>query len=138
MAKLKALLFLIESWRLWTLIVSTSLALLYLVFLLRGVCWSNAQLQDLLYKHLDTTVGASFDTHPLESAKPAQLSSTGVNDSEEDVAIRLFRRAPPGIVIQRSGKLELLTWIHQVNANIANSTKWYILRTTTEGAECWC
>ncbi len=62
------------------------------------------QLQDLLYKHLDKTIGETFAAQPLlATEQTVECHENGLDEVEKDVDIRLFSRAPPGIVIKRSG-----------------------------------
>ncbi len=62
------------------------------------------QLQDLLYKHLDKTVGETFAAQPLLATEQTiECHENGLDEVEKDVDIRLYSRAPPGIVIKRPG-----------------------------------
>jgi hypothetical protein len=70
------------------------------------VIWfAPVQLQDLLYKHLDKTVGETFAAQPLLATEQTIEChhENGLDEVEKDVDIRLFSRAPPGIVIKKPG-----------------------------------
>jgi len=70
-----------------------------------GLKLYQIRLQDLLYKHLDKTVGETFAAQPLlATEQPIECHENGLDEVEKDVDIRLFSRAPPGIVIKRPEK----------------------------------
>ena len=58
-----------------------------------------------MYKHLDKTFGDAAGGHPVAFGNNQQSSSENdvVDEVEPTGGIRLFRRAPPGIVIQPRG-----------------------------------
>jgi hypothetical protein len=69
-----------------------------------GLKLYQIRLQDLLYKHLDKTVGETFAAQPLLATEQTiECHENGLDEVEKDVDIRLFSRAPPGIVIKRPG-----------------------------------
>lgn len=67
--------------------------------------FAPVQLQDLLYKHLDKTVGETFAAQQplLATEQTIECHENGLDEVEKDVDIRLFSRAPPGIVIKKPG-----------------------------------
>jgi hypothetical protein len=70
-----------------------------------GLKLYQIRLQDLLYKHLDKTVGETFAAQPLLATEQTIEChhENGLDEVEKDVDIRLFSRAPPGIVIKKPG-----------------------------------
>ncbi|XP_024375153.1 uncharacterized protein [Physcomitrium patens] len=68
-----------------------------------GLKLYQTRLQDLLYKHLDKKFGATTGDVSVTNAKPSQPPSGDsiVDEGGRIGGIRLFRRAPPGIVIQK-------------------------------------
>jgi hypothetical protein len=71
-----------------------------------GLKLYQIRLQDLLYKHLDKTVGETFAAQPLLATEQTIEChhENGLDEVEKDVDIRLFSRAPPGIVIKKPEK----------------------------------
>lgn len=57
-------------------------------------------MQDLLHKHLDKSIGASFVD---VASEPIAVAGTDEND-DFDSEVRLFSRAPLGINLKRPGK----------------------------------
>ncbi|CAK9216464.1 unnamed protein product [Sphagnum jensenii] len=71
-----------------------------------GLKLYQIRLQDLLYKHLDKTVGETFAAQPLLATEQTiECHENGLDEVEKDVDIRLFSRAPPGIVIKKPGTI---------------------------------
>lgn len=65
-----------------------------------GLKFAQIRVQDLLHKHLDKSIGASFVD---VASEPIAVAGTDEND-DFDSEVRLFSRAPLGINLKRPGK----------------------------------